>query len=124
MSPSRWIVAGMKLLSAENVLGPRRAPDGGAGEADAAGADHLTDPVHADELLERVELLRVAHDLEQDRVRPDVGDARAERVREGEQLRAAVRRRRDGDQRQLALDRLARLELADAQDVHKLVHLL
>ena len=33
-------------------------------------------------------------------------------------------RRRDRDQRELALDRLARLQLADAQDVDELVHLL
>ena len=38
--------------------------------------------------------------------------------------RALRRRRGDLDQRELALDRLVRLELADAQDVDELVHLL
>src|SRR5437868_9977588 len=125
MSPSRWIVAAMKLRSlAEDVLGARCAAGGGAGEADPAGPSHLADPVRTDELLERVELLRLADDLEQDRVRPDVGDARAEGVGKREQLGAALRRRAHRDQRELALDRVARLELADAQHVDELVHLL
>src|SRR5581483_37318 len=47
-----------------------------------------------------------------------------EDVRQREQLGPPLGRRRDLDQRQLALDRLARHELGHAQDVDELVHLL
>ena len=80
--------------------------------------------MRADELLERVELLGLADDLEDERLRPDVGDPRVEDVGQRHQLGAPLGRRRDRDQRQLALDRVARLELAHAQDVDELVHLL
>src|SRR3989304_1131232 len=49
---------------------------------------------------------------------------RPEHLREGHQLGASVRRDRDLDQQQLALERLARRELGDAEDVDELVHLL
>ena len=80
--------------------------------------------VRADELLERVDLLRRADELEDERVGAEVGDARVEDVGEREQLRAAVGRRGDLDQRELALDRLAVRELGDAEHVDELVHLL
>ena len=51
-----------------------------AAESDAAGAGELFDPVRADELLERVDLLGRADDLEDDRVRAEVGDAGVEDV--------------------------------------------
>src|SRR5581483_4334870 len=43
---------------------------------------------------------------------------------EREELGTPIGRRRDRDHRQLALDRLSGLELADAKHVHELVHLL
>ena len=45
-------------------------------------------------------------------------------VGEGEQLAAPVGRRVHLQERELALDRLAGLELVDAEHVHELVHLL
>src|SRR5919201_75641 len=123
-SPSRWIVA-MRFLSrlAEDAL-RTGAANGGPPQADPAGAGELADPVRADELLERVDLLRLADELEDDRVRADVGNPGVEDVGERHQLGAALGGSGDRDQRQLALDRLAGLELADAQDVDELVHLL
>src|SRR3954454_12555749 len=102
---------------------PRRAW-AWAAEADPAGAGELSDAVRTDELLERVELLGPADDLERERVVADVGDARAEDVAERDHLRALLWRGGHGDQRQLSLDRLARRELRHAEDVHELVHLL
>src|SRR4029077_13532677 len=113
----------MKLLSVQDVL-TIGAADGRALEPDPAGAGQLADAVRANELLERVDLLRFADDLEHHRVGPDVRDASLEHLGERHQLGPALRRRRDRDQRELALDRLARLQLADAQDVDELVHLL
>ena len=68
-------------------------PVGRAGEADAAGADELLDAVRADELLERVDLLGRADDLEDERLGPEVGDTRVEDLGEREQLGAALGRR-------------------------------
>ena len=65
-----------------------------AAQADAAGAGELADAVRADELLERVELLGRADDLEGDRVAADVGDAGAGDLAERDQLGAPVGRRR------------------------------
>src|SRR3954452_1848172 len=112
------------LSLAENVLTPGGARRRGTGQADAARARKLLQAVRAHELLEGVELLRRADDLENDRVRPEVGDPRTEDLGEGEELAAPLRRRIDFEQGELALARLARLELVDAQDVHELVHLL
>ena len=53
-----------------------------------------------------------------------VDDADGEDVAQRGQLRAALGRRRDLDERQLALERLAGRELGDAQHVDELVHLL
>src|SRR6187551_2118345 len=109
----------MRFLSlAEYVLTSGCARGGRTGEADAAGARKLFQAVGADELLERVELFRRADDLEDDRVRPQVGDPGAEHFGEGEQLAAPVCRRIDLEECELALDRLAGLELVHAQYVH------
>src|SRR5204863_7153644 len=93
-------------------------------ETDAAGAAELLQTVRADELFERVDLLRRADELEDDRVRAEIGDARAENLSERHQLGALARRRRDLEQGELALDRLAGRELLHAQHVHEFVHLL
>ena len=95
-----------------------------AREPDPAGADELLDAVGADELLEGVERLGRADELEDHRLGAEVGDLRAERLGDREELGPALRADRDLDQRELALDRLARLELADPEDVDELVHLL
>ena len=55
---------------------------------------------------------------------PEIGDARAEHLGERHQLGPLARGRRDLQERELALDRLARRELLHAQDVDELVHLL
>src|SRR5207248_1017470 len=96
----------------------------GPANADPAGSRELADPVRAEELLERIELLRLSDDLEDERLRPDVRNTRVEDVRQREQLGAPLGCRRDGDQRQLALDRVVPLELAHTQHVDELVHLL
>ena len=62
----------------------------GPAEPDPPGADELLEAVRADELLERVELLGMADDLEHDRVCPEVGDPRVERLRERDELAAAL----------------------------------
>ena len=62
-----------------------------AAEADAPGADELLQAVRADELLERVDLLRRADQLEDDRVGAEIGDARAEHLGERHQLGALAR---------------------------------
>ena len=49
-----------------------------------------------------------ADDLERERVAADVSDTRAEHLTERDQLGPLVGRRADGDQRELALDRLPR----------------
>ena len=69
-------------------------PVGSAGEADSAGADELLHAVRADELLERVDLLGRADDLEDERLRAEVGDTRVEDLAEREQLGAPLGRRR------------------------------
>src|SRR4029077_7450925 len=86
-------------------------------QADAAGADELADAVRADELLEGVELLGLADDLEDDALGADVRDPRVEDLGQRHQLGAPFRRRGDRDQRQLALDGVARLQLPNAEDV-------
>src|SRR5579862_904807 len=93
-------------------------------EPDAPGADELLQPVRADELLERVDVLGRPRELEDDRVGAEVDDARAEHLSERHQLRALRRRRRHLHEHELALDRLAGDELRDAEHVHELVHLL
>src|SRR2546422_9319214 len=117
----------MRLLSigsAQDVLRAACGPDRCAGKSDPACSSELADSVRAEELLERVELLGLADDLEDDRIRADVDDAGLEDVRQREQLRPAIGRRSDRDQRELALDGLLAPELTHAEHVDKLVHLL
>src|SRR3954447_11627534 len=82
-----------------------------AAEAETAGAAELLQAVRADQLLEGVDLLRRADELEDDRVGADVGRACADRVGERHELGALVGRCRDLEQRELLLDRVARDEL-------------
>src|SRR5438445_9907349 len=91
----------------------------GATEADAAGADELLQAVWADELLERVELLRRACQLEDDRVGAEIRDPRAEHVGERHQLAALAGGRGNLQQRELALDRFAGRQLLHTQHVHQ-----
>src|SRR6476469_4657736 len=93
-------------------------------EADAPRADELLQSLRADELLEGVDLLRRADQLEDDCIGAEIGNACAEHLGERHQLRPLARRRRDLQERELALDGLARGELLHAQDVDELVHLL
>src|SRR5581483_7298201 len=65
-----------------------------AAEADAPGADELLQAVRADELLERVDVLRRAGQLEHDRVGAEVDDPRAEDLSERHQLGPLRGRRR------------------------------
>src|SRR5216684_2699474 len=76
----------------------------GAREADAPGANELLETVRADELLERVDLLRRACQLEDDRVRADVRDACVEDLAERHQLGPRALRRRDLEQGELTLE--------------------
>src|SRR5919197_2545398 len=129
--PSRWIVAMSVLLWSRVRTGSDECLWLGTGararrpaEADAAGADELLEPVRPHELLEGVDLFGGADELEDDRLRADVGDACVERLREGDQVGALAGRRRHLEQRELALDRLARGELLHAEDVDELVDLL
>src|SRR5215471_362826 len=113
--PSRWTVAMWFLSLAEDVLRPAGRARRGARQPYPPGPRHLADPVRADELLERVELLGLPDDLEDDRVVTNVDDARLEDVGQGEQLGAALGRRRDGEERELPLDGSAGFQLADAE---------
>src|SRR5581483_4968133 len=88
-----------------------------AAHCDPARAAELLQPVRAHELLERIDLLRRADYLEHDRVGAEVGDAGVEDLRERDELRPLRRRRRDLQERELALDALARHELAHAEHV-------
>jgi hypothetical protein len=45
--------------------------------------NELLEAVRPDELLERVDLLGIAHDLEDDGIGAEVGDPRVERLRGG-----------------------------------------
>src|SRR5665647_1047916 len=121
VSSLSWTERGLR----EGFLG-RLAPGGARrpGEADAPGAHELLQAVRPDELLERVDVLRRARELEHDRVGAEVGDAGVEDLAERHQLRACARRRRHLEQRELALERLTRGELGHTEHVHELVHLL
>ena len=96
---------------AQLIAASRRAarlPGRGAGDADPPRADEIEDPVRVAELVERVELLRRAGELEHDRVGADVEQAPAEGLGGGDELGALLGRRRDPDDEQLPLDGLAR----------------
>src|SRR5262245_61343238 len=76
------------------------------------------------ELVERVDLLGRARQLEHDGVGADVEQPSAERLRGRDELGAALGRHLDADDEQLALDRLAGDELRHPQHVDELVDLL
>src|SRR5687768_6030792 len=119
MLPSRWMVAAMRFLSfvlAEDVLWTGGAVGGSAREADAAGARELGEAVRSQDLLEGLELVGRADDLEDDRVGAEVGHSRVEDAGERHQLDVPARVGLDLDQRELALDRLAGFERGDAED--------
>src|ERR671936_295620 len=124
--PSRWIVAngGSFRLAQHELAAPDGRLGGRAAEADASGANEFLDAVWADELLERVDLLRHAGELEDEGIRPEVGDARLEDLAEGHQLAPPGGWSGDLDQRELPLDRVAWNELRDPEHVDELVHLL
>ena len=88
------------------------------------GADELLDPVRPGELLEGVELLRRAGQLERDRVGAEVDDPALEGLGGGDQLGAALGAGAHLEQQQLALDRVVRRELGHAEHVDELVNLL
>ena len=88
------------------------------------GAHRLLDAVRAQQLLEGDELVGMLDDLERHAAGPDVDDARAEDVGERDELGAAVGRRRDLDEQQLALDRVVAAQLVDLEHVDQLVQLL
>ena len=91
---------------------------------DSPGARQLADPVRTNQLFERVHVVRPSDDLERDRVVGEVDDRGSRRACSGKQVGAFARRRRDGDERELALDGVLRSQLADSEHVHELVHLL
>src|SRR6266542_1592602 len=117
----RWLLS---VLAQHELAAPDGRVGGRAAEADAPGADELFDSVRPDELLERVDLLGRARELEHERIGAEVGDARLKHLAEGHQLGPPRRGRRHFDQRELPLDRVAGPELGDAQHVDELVHLL
>src|SRR3954454_3429149 len=94
-------------LVGECVLVTRLGGAHGAREAEAARASELLQPVRTHELFERVDLLRRADELEDDRVGADVGDACADRLAERQQLRPLRGGCGDLDERELALDGVA-----------------
>src|SRR5207248_7055428 len=102
----RWLPWSGLLSSGQHVLpGSLAVGSLRAAEADAPGADELLQAVRSDELLERVDVLRRAGELEHDRVRPEIRDACVEDLAERHQLGPGARRRGDLQQRELALDR-------------------
>src|SRR5439155_6654121 len=119
------VANGTPFVSAQHELA---APDcrlgGCATEADASSADELLDAVGREKFLERIDLLGRARELEDDRVRAEVGDARLEDLAERHQLRPSRGWRGDLDQGELPLDRVPRGELRDPEHVDELVHLL
>ena len=93
-------------------------------QTDSACSDQLFDAVRAHELLEGLELLGCADDLEDQRFWAEVDHAGLEDVAERHQLGTALRRCYDLDEQKLALDGLARGELRESQHVDEFVHLL
>src|SRR5262249_51467263 len=80
-------------------------------QPDPPGAHELAHAVRTNELLERLDLVGAAGQLEGDRVTPDIGDACAGGLAERDEVGAPVGRDCDRDQRELTLDRLLRPQL-------------
>src|SRR3954471_3087603 len=95
------------------------SPTGGSGlgpaarDRDLAGAHHLDHPERPDHLLEGVDLVRRAGDLDDERLAGHVDDVAAEDLDDLEHLGALRAVRGDLEQRQLARDRALGLEVAD-----------
>src|SRR5262249_7200086 len=81
--------------------GPRTC---GAAETEPAGAAELLQTVRTDELLERIDFLRGADELEDDRVGTEIRDLSSEHVSERHQLGALPRRRGDLQECELPLN--------------------
>src|SRR3954465_9165088 len=84
-----------------------------ARDRDLARAHHLDHPERPDHLLEGVDLLRRAGDLDDERLAGHVDDVAAEDLDDLEHLGALRAVRGDLEQRQLARDRALGLEVAD-----------
>src|SRR5581483_9494021 len=84
-----------------------------AGDRDLARARHLDQPERPHEPLEGVSLVAVARHLDDHRALGDVDDLGAEDLADLHHLGPARPVRRDLEQRQLARERLLRLEIAD-----------
>src|SRR5438034_9926925 len=112
------VANGTPFVSAQHELA---APDGRLGgcatEADASSTDELLDAVGPEKFLERVDLLGRPCELEDDRVRAQIGDAGLEDLAERHQLRPSCGWGCDLDQGELPLDRIARRELRDPKHV-------
>src|SRR5437773_12347987 len=110
------VANGTPFVSAQHELA---APDGRLGgcatEADASSPNELFDAVGPEKLLERVDLLGRACELEDDRVRAQVGDAGLEDLAQRHQLGPSCWRGGDLDQGELPLDRVARGEPRDPE---------
>src|SRR3954463_15273457 len=92
-----------------------------ARDRDLARAHHLDQPERANHALEGLDLVGRAGDLHDDRALGDVDDLAAEDLADLHDLRALRAIDRDLEERELAGDRVARLEVADLQDVDELV---
>src|SRR4051812_2478287 len=110
------------LVGSDGAQPGRRALE--LGEGDAARALELHDPVRAEQLLEVVDLRRVAVEAERDLVVADAEDATLEHLHELHHLAAALGLGLHRAQQELALDRVGRVELADLHDVDELEQLL
>src|SRR3954468_2405185 len=106
------------------------SPTGGSGLAptardrDLARAHHLDHPERPDHLLEGVDLVRRAGDLDDERLARHVDDLAAEDLHRLEHLGALGAVGGDLEQRQLAGDRALGLAVADLDHVDELVQLL
>src|SRR3954454_3413632 len=94
------------------------------GKGDSPGALELDDPVRTEELLEVVDLRRVAVERHRQLVVTDAEDAALEHLHELDDLAADLGCRLHPAQQQFALDGVGGIELADLDDVDQLEQLL
>src|SRR3954454_599814 len=118
LSYSTVAIGSSCLVGSDGAQPGRRALE--LGEGDAPGALELHDPVRAEELLEVVDLRRVAVEADRDLVVADTEDATLEHLHELHDLAAVLGHCLDGDQEQLALDGVVGVQLADLHDVDEL----
>src|SRR5215204_5193696 len=95
-----------------------------AGDGDLARAGHLDEAERAHHALERLDFLPGARDLHDHGAARDVDDLAAEDLHDLHDLAAARAVGGDLEQRELARDRVGRLEVADLDHVDQLVQLL